>query len=87
MSDLSHLHIAKKKKSERDSKDLNKGLPPKKVKGKASISQNNKKEGELPVTKSMILNGELYSEGTKMLIDELKKQRECSKGIIQTKDQ
>ena len=88
MSDLSHLNVPKKKKTERDSKDkdVNKGLPPKKVKGKASIS-NNKKEGELPVTKSMILNGDVYSEGTKLLIDELKKQRDCSKGIIQTKDQ
>ena len=34
----------------------------------------------------MILNGELYSEGTKLLIDEMKKQRESSRGVIQTKD-
>ena len=61
-------------------------MPPKKAKGKASTTQN-KKDEELPVTKAMILNGEMYSEGMKVLMDELKKQRECSRGIIQTKDQ
>ena len=57
---------------------------PKKEKNKSSISQI--KKTELPITKSMILNGDVYSDGTKLLINELKKQRESSKNIIQSKD-
>ena len=85
MTDLT-LQVTKKKKSERDSKDGNKGPPAKKAKGKVSASQA-KKECEPAITKAMILNGELYSDATKLLIDELKKQRESSRGIISTKDQ
>ena len=67
MRKVSTAHSSKTKKQEKDSKDGNKGMPPKKAKAKQVAKKQS--QTELPLTKEMILRGEWQSAGTKLLMD------------------